>query len=105
TAFIALEGVLEGVAKRQTRTCLEVLDGPNLCERSCGPEFVECIYKDNCYNPGRGYVCCSDGRVCPAGSYCTNVRCCPDGISHEECGATATLSIIPLPAMEEPRNY
>ncbi|PNP59925.1 hypothetical protein FNYG_14747 [Fusarium nygamai] len=97
-AFIALEGIMEGVTKRQTNNCREVPDGPNFCERSCGPGNVQCISYPHCYNPSNGETCCSDGEYCHAGSYCTNAGCCPDGKSLEECGATATLSTIPPPA-------
>ncbi|KAF5697875.1 hypothetical protein FMUND_15268 [Fusarium mundagurra] len=96
SAFMALEGVMEGVTKRHTVLCSQVAPGPNLCERSCGSGYVECV--DKCYNPGIGEVCCSDGSHCSRGYYCTNAGCCPDGESLEECRATATLSTIPPPA-------
>jgi hypothetical protein len=60
-ALMALEGVMAGVSKRQTRFCDRVPPGPNLCERSCGAGYVECINPTTCYNPGEGDVCCSDG--------------------------------------------
>ncbi|KAM6513838.1 hypothetical protein FALCPG4_015048 [Fusarium falciforme] len=43
-----------------------------------------------------------DSSFCSAGYYCTDAGCCPDEYSVEECGATATLSVIPPPAKEEP---
>ncbi|KAH7117505.1 hypothetical protein EDB81DRAFT_245436 [Dactylonectria macrodidyma] len=97
SAFLALKGVIE----RQVDFC-EPISAPYTCERSCGPGFVECIAFPTCYNPGRGDACCSDGSYCPAGSYCTDAGCCPDELSLSECGATATLSVIPPPATEEP---
>ncbi|PNP76821.1 hypothetical protein FNYG_09837 [Fusarium nygamai] len=97
SAFLALRGVME----RQVDSC-EPIRAPYTCERSCGPGFVECIDFPTCYNPGRGDTCCSDGSYCPAGFYCTDAGCCPDGSSVEECGATATLSVIPPPAKKEP---
>ncbi|RKK66442.1 hypothetical protein BFJ69_g15408 [Fusarium oxysporum] len=97
SAFLALKGVIE----RQVDFC-EPVPAPYTCERSCGPGFVECIDFPTCYNPGRGDTCCSDGSFCSAGYYCTDAGCCPDENSIEECGATATLSVIPLPAKEEP---
>ncbi|KAL5603555.1 hypothetical protein FOVSG1_006305 [Fusarium oxysporum f. sp. vasinfectum] len=97
SAFLALRGVME----RQVDSC-EPVRAPYTCERSCGPGFVECIDFPTCYNPGRGDTCCSDGSYCPVGSYCTDAGCCPDESSVEECGATATLSVIPPPAEKEP---
>ncbi|KAH7190976.1 Prp 4 [Fusarium oxysporum] len=97
SAFLALKGIME----RQVDSC-EPVPAPYTCERSCGPGFVECINFPTCYNPGRGDICCSDGSSCPAGYYCTDAICCPDEMSIEECGATATLSVIPPPAKKEP---
>ena len=31
------------------------------CEDSCGPGYVVCASWPNCYNPGMGQICCSDG--------------------------------------------
>ncbi|KAI3573981.1 hypothetical protein IWW34DRAFT_634398 [Fusarium oxysporum f. sp. albedinis] len=81
---------LGGLVKREACT-----GGGNTCETACGPGYQMCVYHDTCYNPSAGEVCCSNGEYCPAGFYCTNARCCQDGKSLEECGATATVSIIP----------
>lgn len=85
------------ILKRQLDTCRPVRP-PVTCERSCGPGYVQCMSFPNCYNPGRGDSCCSDGKYCPVGSYCTDTTCCPDGASLEECGATTILDVIPPPA-------
>ncbi|KAF4974634.1 hypothetical protein FZEAL_8493 [Fusarium zealandicum] len=102
-AYLALEGVMEGILKRQVRIC-KAVEPPVTCERSCGPGFVECTRPDMCYNPGRGDICCSNGYYCKAGTYCTDNGCCPDGNSLEECNATRTVSIIPPPATKEPNK-
>ncbi|KAH7141322.1 Prp 4 [Dactylonectria estremocensis] len=89
---------LGGLAERQIVFCDAILP-PYTCERSCGEGYTECVEFPNCYNPGRGEVCCSTGQYCDAGEYCTDLYCCPEGISLEECGGTYTLSILPDPVV------
>ncbi|KAM6513477.1 hypothetical protein FALCPG4_015892 [Fusarium falciforme] len=98
-AFETLKGVME----RQVHECKDV-PPPVTCERSCGPGYVQCVYEFNCYNPSIGQSCCSNGKYCPADTYCTDIGCCPDDVSLEECGATRILSVIPPPATEEPSS-
>ncbi|KAF7509910.1 hypothetical protein GJ744_007421 [Endocarpon pusillum] len=57
-----------------------------------------------CASVPAGEVCCSNGKYCPAGSYCTNVGCCPDGMPLVDCYATESLSVIPPPAATEPTS-
>ncbi|KAH0600393.1 hypothetical protein MHUMG1_01389 [Metarhizium humberi] len=91
--FMALRNVFE----RQVQLCKPV-PAPYTCERSCGVGFVECIAFPTCYNPSRGDSCCSNGKYCPKGFYCTNAGCCENGQSLEECGATVSLSVLPPPS-------
>lgn len=95
---VVSENALFGLVERQIRFCSPVRPGPNLCERSCGPGYVQCVRPTRCFNPSEGQVCCSDSTACPAGSYCSDKGCCADGITLEECGASVTLSVIPPPS-------
>ena len=52
---------LSGIHKRQFDLCSLVEEGPDLCARSCGPGYVQCVYYDQCFNPGKGEVCCANG--------------------------------------------
>ncbi|KAK0127402.1 hypothetical protein ONS96_006946 [Cadophora gregata f. sp. sojae] len=88
---------IRGVFERQVNTCVPVT-APATCERSCGPGNIECISFPTCYNPSAGESCCSNGKYCPAGYYCTDAGCCPNGTPLAECGATISLSVIPPPA-------
>ncbi|CAL3970959.1 hypothetical protein PZA11_007345 [Diplocarpon coronariae] len=92
-ALMAIRGIFE----RQLTICTPV-SSPATCEKSCGPGHVQCISFPNCYNPGAGESCCSNGKYCPVHSYCTDAGCCPVGFALEECGATFTLSVIAPPA-------
>jgi len=40
----------------------------------------------------------TDVASCPAGYYCTDASCCPNGTPLAECGATVSLSVVPPPA-------
>jgi hypothetical protein len=60
SSFNALKGIIE----RQTQICTPV-PAPATCEASCGPGNVECVSFPNCYNPGAGESCCSDGSQSP----------------------------------------
>ena len=64
------------------------------CERSCGKGWVTCQEFPNCYNPGIGQSCCSDGSYCPAGSSCVPGGCCPHG---ESCtgGGSHSANLAP----------
>ncbi|KAL2127478.1 hypothetical protein VTI74DRAFT_10680 [Chaetomium olivicolor] len=93
SALMALRTVIE----RQTQVCVPV-PVPATCEKSCGPGNIPCISFPTCYNPSAGESCCSDGTYCPAGYYCTNAGCCPNGIPLADCDATVSLSVIPPPA-------
>lgn len=93
--------ILKAVVARQDDVCVPVPE-PATCEDSCGPGNIMCISYPNCYNPGNGEVCCSDGKYCPAGTYCTDAGCCPDDVPLEQCGATTTLSVVPPPSADEP---
>ncbi|KAH7117408.1 Prp 4 [Dactylonectria macrodidyma] len=70
------------------------------CETACGPEWRTCAMEPWCYNPNI-HVCCSGGFSCDKGWYCATTEsgpgCCKNGISLEQCGATATLPTVPLP--------
>jgi len=113
SSFMALKGIMD----RQI-VCVPVT-APVTCARSCGPGYVTCGSSGlNCYNPGLGEVCCSNEskslapetfrginqltllESCPAGYYCTNGGCCPDGWPLASCGATITLGVIQPPAPE-----
>ncbi|KAJ3478583.1 hypothetical protein NLG97_g8539 [Lecanicillium saksenae] len=95
---------LNGLLTREFRICNLVPVGPNLCERSCGPGYITCISEPTCYNPSRGDVCCSNGKYCEAGSYCTDIGCCEDGLSLEECGAHSRIATVPVPAPTSSRT-
>ncbi|KAI1985831.1 hypothetical protein LOZ51_006179 [Ophidiomyces ophidiicola] len=82
--------------KRQTQICKAVAP-PVTCERSCGIGYAQCVYPNMCYNPGQGESCCSNGKYCRAGTYCTDTGCCPNSSTLEQCGATRRLSVIPPP--------
>ncbi|KEZ46939.1 Prp 4 [Scedosporium apiospermum] len=92
---------LRSIVERQGDICVPV-PAPATCEKSCGPGNIPCIGFPNCYNPSKGETCCSNGKYCPAGTRCTNAGCCPNELSLEDCGATATLSVIPPPATDTP---
>ena len=49
-----------GLFERQDHVCQEV-EEPFTCARSCGAGYIQCSFPPNCYNPGIGDVCCSDG--------------------------------------------
>ena len=53
-----------GLFERQVHLCQPV-DDPVTCARSCGAGYVQCISFPNCYNPGIGDICCSDGCISP----------------------------------------
>jgi len=93
---------MNGITERQFDICVPVPVGPDLCGRSCGPGFITCVSLPNCFNPGAGDKCCSDGTRCLAGTYCTDAGCCPDGTPLAECGATVTLSVVPPPDSTPP---
>jgi len=78
---------------RQVQLCKPV-PAPGSCEASCGLGYITCVSFPTCYNPTAGEICCSNGKYCKAGTYCTNKGCCPDGTPLEKCGATVSLSII-----------
>ncbi|KAG4430557.1 hypothetical protein IFR05_013959 [Cadophora sp. M221] len=88
---------IRGVFERQTNICVPVT-APATCERSCGPGNIECISFPTCYNPSAGESCCSNGKYCPSGYYCTDAGCCPNGTPLADCGATISLSVILPPA-------
>ncbi|KAL1858355.1 hypothetical protein VTK73DRAFT_7842 [Phialemonium thermophilum] len=92
---------LDRLMGRQLHIC-DFVPPPVTCERSCGPGYVECARPPNCYNPGLGQVCCSNGKYCDAGYVCTDAGCCPEDVPLSRCGATATLSVIPPPANTPP---
>ena len=50
---------LAGLEKRQFRIC-DPVDIPS-CALSCGAGYKTWIEWPNCYNPGEGQTCCSDG--------------------------------------------
>lgn len=100
---------LAGLEERQTIThyCGE----GDTCAEACGAGYETCISYPTCYDAAAGDVCCSDGSkcrfespctddadiaaaYCPAGTYCTDVACCDNGVSLEECGASMTLSTV-----------
>jgi hypothetical protein len=54
-SLMALSSIME---KRDF--CVPV-PAPATCEKSCGLGNVQCIAYPNCYNPGVGESCCSDG--------------------------------------------
>ncbi|KAH7348607.1 Prp 4 [Rhexocercosporidium sp. MPI-PUGE-AT-0058] len=88
---------IRSVFERQVDTCVPVT-APATCERSCGPGNIECISFPTCYNPSAGESCCSNGKYCPSGFYCTDAGCCPNGTPLADCGATISLSVILPPA-------
>ncbi|KAL2064208.1 hypothetical protein VTL71DRAFT_4702 [Oculimacula yallundae] len=94
---------IRSIFERQVNTCIPVR-APATCERSCGRGNIECISFPNCYNPGAGESCCSNGKYCRSGYYCTDAGCCPNGVSLARCGATESLSIIlpPAPTTQAP---
>jgi len=87
---------LDGIFGRQVKICKPVAK-PS-CEDSCGAGYVVCASWPNCYNPGMGQICCSDGEYCDAGTYCTDTTCCKNGMSLAECNAKVSLSVYAPPA-------
>ncbi|KAI9695989.1 MAG: hypothetical protein M1820_008330 [Bogoriella megaspora] len=84
---------LKKVMERQLQFC-EPVPEPATCEASCGAGNVECVSFPNCFNPGEGETCCSDGTYCESGYYCTDAGCCPNESSIDECGASEELSTL-----------
>ncbi|KXT14773.1 hypothetical protein AC579_7794 [Pseudocercospora musae] len=88
---------------------------PNPCEYICGEGSRQCVSEGNCFNPTKGETCCEGGTYCPADSYCSNVGCCDNGLSLEECGAVRTIgtlagdyfetSTISSPSIVQPTGY
>jgi len=68
------------------------------CSNSCGKGYIICAEWPNCYNPGIGETCCSNGYYCPKGEYCAStpygMTCCKDGDSLQKCGATSTVATL-----------
>ncbi|PGH04422.1 hypothetical protein AJ79_07078 [Helicocarpus griseus UAMH5409] len=65
---------------------------PYSCAKSCGQGFEACGSFPDCYNPGDGESCCTDGTYCPQGYFCTDAGCCPNSSSLSECGATDIMT-------------
>ncbi|KAG9240204.1 hypothetical protein BJ878DRAFT_311736 [Calycina marina] len=91
-SFNALKQIME----RQFHFC-SLITAPFTCERSCGAGYTECIKFPDCYNPGLGQICCSDGSYCDSGEYCTDGGCCPNDIPLSQCGEVVLSTIAPAP--------
>jgi hypothetical protein len=110
---------LDKLMGRQIRVCASVPDGPDICARSCGAGYIQCASdRLDCYNPGLGHVCCSNGSMylsprewwivlntalldyCTAGNVCVDggSGCCPVGTALSACGAKSTLATLAPPA-------
>ncbi|KAF1813357.1 hypothetical protein P152DRAFT_315830 [Eremomyces bilateralis CBS 781.70] len=80
---------------------------PVTCARSCGAGYVECG-ASTCFKPSRGDICCSNGKSCPQGTYCSDGGCCDNGDSLAECGASVTLATVasaaPIPTTTSSRS-
>jgi hypothetical protein len=55
SAADALAGILE------KRKICKLVPEPATCEKSCGPGYITCVNDSDCYNPGKGESCCSNG--------------------------------------------
>lgn len=61
---------------------------------SYGPNYRACG-RDGCYDPSQGQVCCSDGKYCEAGEFCSTPYCCPIVCISLATFATFALHLIP----------
>ena len=58
--LVSINGVQGILERAMIRNCKSV-EAPATCESSCGPGHIQCVSFPNCYNPGLGQKCCSDG--------------------------------------------
>ncbi|KAI1925736.1 hypothetical protein LOZ65_002778 [Ophidiomyces ophidiicola] len=66
------------------------------CGDAFGAGFSECAASGVCYSAAEGDTCCKEGYACPVGSFClTAGKCCPNGLSVEECAVKLSISIKP----------
>lgn len=64
------------------------------CADAFGAGFVQCGTGNDCFNPGAGGSCCSEGYDCPSGSFClVQGQCCPDGLDPASCAAQLGVTL------------